>query len=294
MMSEKRFTILSDRSVLQISGDDAVSFLQGLVSNDVNKLSPRNAIYCAFLTAQGKYLHDFFITNLGTNLYLDCEASRISDLIRRLNIYKLRSRVDIKINDTFQILALFGERALNTLGLPKTVGAAKKFETGIVYTDPRLDAAGARCMITKDTTSKVIAKGFVEVNIEFYQRHRMALGLPDSSRDMQVEKSTLLESGFEELNGVDFKKGCYMGQELTARTKYRGLVKKRLIPISINGETPLPGEAIKQEGKHVGELRSFSGNIGMALIRLEALQNEASLTVGKSLVIPQKPDWANF
>lgn len=293
-MNENIFTSLLDRSVLEVSGGDAHSYLQGLVSNDLQKLSPKQAIYCAFLTAQGKYLHDFFVTIIGDSLYLDCEASRIEDLCKRLHLYKLRSQVEIKINSTFQILALFGSGALQSLGLPRRVGAAQKFETGIVYTDPRLEAAGARCIITKDLVRKVIAKGFLETGFETYQRHRISLGLPDSSHDMQVEKSTLLESGFEELNGVDFNKGCYLGQELTARTKYRGLVKKRLIPVSIDGTTPLPGETIKQDGKSVGELRSIAGDLGMALIRLEALANDASLTVGDSLVVPIKPDWANF
>ena len=111
---------------------------------------------------------------------------------------------------------------------------------------------------------------------------------------MEVEKATLLESGFEELNGVDFDKGCYLGQELTARTKYRGLVKKRLMPVLIEGDTPAPGTEIIQNGKNVGELRSTAGDIGMALIRLEALESDSRLTVGQATVCPQKPGWANF
>ena len=134
----------------------------------------------------------------------------------------------------------------------------------------------------------------MEASFESYQKHRISLGLPDSSRDMEVEKSILLESGFEELNGVDFNKGCFMGQELTARTKYRGLVKKRLIPICIDGATPSPGEVIKQDGKNVGELRSISGDLGIAIIRLEALEKDVSLKAGDAFIIPKKPEWANF
>ena len=293
-MSDKFFTHLKDRSVLKISGEDCREFLQGLISNDVQKVSGKQAIYSAFLTAQGKFLHDFFITALETALYLDCEASRIQDLYKRLKVYKLRSKVEIRISEKFQILALFGTDTLKTLGLSKNVGAANSFESGIIYTDPRLTAAGARCMVPKESIKTVNSLGFTEARLESYQRHRILLGLPDSSQDMEVEKSTLLESGFEELNGVDFDKGCFMGQELTARTKYRGLVKKRLIPIRIDGETPSPGQVIEQDGKNVGELRSVSGNLGIAIIRLEALEKDISLRAGDSFIIPKKPEWANF
>ena len=137
-MSEQLFTRLLDRSVLEISGKDARRFLQGLVSNDIEKVSEERAIYGAFLTAQGKYLHDFFITTIGSRLLLDCEASRIEDLYRRLKIYKLRSNVKIIITDAYQVLALFGAGALTSLKLPEKAGAAKFFENGIVFTDPRL------------------------------------------------------------------------------------------------------------------------------------------------------------
>ena len=293
-MSEHFFTRLLDRSVIEISGEDARRFLQGLVSNDIEKVSEEHAVYSAFLTAQGKYLHDFFITAVGSRLLLDCEASRIEDLCKRLKMYKLRSNVEIIITDAYQILALFGLGVLASLELPVKTGAAKIFENGIVYTDPRLALAGARCILPHESIAKVISAGFSETSDDRYQRHRISLGLPDSSRDMEVEKSILLEGGFEELNGVDFKKGCYMGQELTARTKYRGLIKKRLMPVNIEGAKLSPGTAIKQNGKTVGELRSTSGDLGMAVIRLEALEKSDVLTANNTLVVPKKPKRANF
>ena len=293
-MSEQLFTRLLDRSVLEISGKDARRFLQGLVSNDIEKVSEERAIYGAFLTAQGKYLHDFFITTIGSRLLLDCEASRIEDLYRRLKIYKLRSNVETIITDAYQVLALFGAGALTSLKLPEKAGAAKFFENGIVFTDPRLALAGARCILPNESIGKVISAGFSKASDDRYQRHRISLGLPDSSRDMEVEKSILLEGGFEELNGVDFKKGCYMGQELTARTKFRGLIKKRLMPVKIQGAKLSPGTVIKQNGKTVGELRSTSGDLGMAIIRLEALEKSDVLTASDTLVVPKKPKWVNF
>ena len=293
-MVNQFFTRLEDRALLVLGGEDTRAFLQGLVSINIEHLSADRALHGAFLTSQGKYLYDFFAIQIEPEIYLDCEASRIDEFSKRLGIYKLRSKVEIGVVRKFQVLALYGDSALKTLGLSQVVGSAKKFENGIIYTDPRLALAGARCVVPRNRISSLTKLGFLEVGPSDYHRHRILLGLPDSSRDIEVEKATLLESGFEELNGVDFNKGCFMGQELTARTKYRGLIKKRLMPVFIDGKAPLPGTAIIQNEKNVGELRSISGDIGMALIRLEALENDALLTADNIKVVPRKPDWANF
>ena len=127
-----------------------------------------------------------------------------------------------------------------------------------------------------------------------YHHLRIPLGIPDGSNDIKVEQSTLLECGFEELNGVDFDKGCYMGQELTARTKYRGLIKKRLMPIEISGTPPELGSEIVQQGKTVGEIRSTISDKGIALIKLEALEKKQELLASGTVVKPLKPSWVNF
>jgi folate-binding protein YgfZ len=131
-----------------------------------------------------------------------------------------------------------------------------------------------------------------------YEEARLALGVPDGARDLVVERSTLLESGFEELRGVDFDKGCFVGQELTARMRYRGLVRKRLMPVRLEGAAPLPGTVIRLEGKDAGEMRSSHGAHGIALLRLEQLAKAAEsglpLLADATLVIPAKPDWVNF
>ncbi|HEY9537228.1 MAG TPA: tRNA-modifying protein YgfZ, partial [Kiloniellaceae bacterium] len=140
--------------------------------------------------------------------------------------------------------------------------------------------------------------GFAPGTLADYDAVRIAAGVPDGSRDLAVEKATLLESGFDELQGIDWDKGCYMGQELTARMRYRGLVKKRLIPVEIAGPTPEAGTAITRDGKNAGELRSVAarnggGSIGLALLRLEALEG-APLLAGAAQVTPKKPAWAKF
>ena len=135
------------------------------------------------------------------------------------------------------------------------------------------------------------ARGCAEAPVDAYEALRLELGVPDGSRDLPVEKALLLESGFDELNGVDWKKGCYMGQELTARTKYRGLVKKRLFPVRIEGALPVPGTIVELEGQDVGELRSGAGDRAIAMLRLDAARGDGPLTSGGARIVPEIPAW---
>src|SRR6204780_398680 len=292
MPAKASYALLDGRGVLEVAGPDRVAFLQGLVSNDVTKVGKDRAVFAALLTAQGKYLHDFFIVALGDALYLDCEAARLADLKKRLSLYKLRSKVTIEdATARFQVAAAWGDGVLARLGLDAP-GAAKSFSGGLAYADPRLDALGARFLIPRGQESEIAALGFARADASAYDRHRLALGVPDGSRDLEVEKSILLENGFEELNGVDFSKGCYMGQELTARTKYRALIRKRLLPVTVEGPLPAPGTAITAAGEEVGELRSGADGMALAMLKLDAL--DAKLSAGGTKLIPQKPDWVKF
>jgi hypothetical protein len=291
------YVLLDDRGLLAVGGADRRAFLQGLVSNDVDKVARDRAIYAALLTPQGKYLHDFFVAELGETLYLDAEAARLDDLGRRLGLYKLRSKVTIApAGPGWAVAALFGPEALARLHLPAEPGRARALGDGLAYVDPRLVAAGARAILPAEGADAALeAAGFAEVPRADYERLRLSLGLPDGSRDLVVEKSILLENGFAELNGIDWDKGCFMGQELTARTRYRGLVKKRLLPVRIEGPAPAPGTPLLLGDKDAGEMRSAAGDLGLALVRLEALEEaEASstpLTAGTTRVVPGKPDW---
>ena len=289
---------------MAVAGPDRVEFLQGLVSNDVGKAGPDRAVYAALLTPQGKYLFDFFIIGRDEALFLDCERTRLDELKKRLTLYKLRADVtlDNRSADT-AVSALFGEGWAETAGLEANAGAARPFAGGVAFTDPRLPDAGGRAVLPASGAGTALeTAGFTATDAADYDRMRLGLGLPDASRDLIVEKSTLLESGFDELNGVDWDKGCYMGQELTARTKYRGLVKKRLVPVAFAGPPPPPGTPVMLAEKEAGELRSSAvtgnGGIGLALMRLEALETaggkEGALTAGDVQVTPQKPEWADF
>ena len=293
------FVELPSRGVLSVSGPDARKFLQGLISNDVDKVSETHAIHAAFLTAQGKYLFDFMVVEADGILLLDCEADRLADFQKRLKLYKLRS--DVTVEDArmdFGVLAITGDDISEALAVDSVAGTVKAVEGGVVFIDPRHAGLGARAIIAKDMLAGFIAgSGLTDSTLEAYDLARITLGVPDGSRDMQLEKTVLLEAGFDELNGIDWKKGCYMGQEVTARTKYRGLVKRRLIPVRIlDGDMPAPGTPIIRDDREVGEIRSGVGTMALAMLRVNVLENleHAVLTASGSTILPVKPDWATF
>ena len=281
------FLLARDRALISVAGADRVAFLQGLVSNDVAKASGERALYAAFLTAQGKYLHDIFIAAIGERLLIECEAARRPDLLRRLSMYKLRSQAALSEENGLAVGLYFGEGALGALGLPATSGQARAEQSGVVFVDPRLAALGARAYLPAPALPPETATTVA------YDRLRISLGVPDGSRDLPVEKAILLENGFDELNAIDWDKGCYMGQELTARTRYRGLVRKRLMPVTIEGPAPEFGAPLLLGEKEAGEMRSANGELGLALVRLEAL-GQGVLTSGATRLTPVKPDWAKF
>ena len=299
-MPTRHYTVLEARGVLALEGEDARTFLQGLVSNDVTKVNPSRAIYAALLSPQGKFLHDFFIAEHANQLLLDCEKARLPDLKRRLGLYKLRAKVILDDrSETLVVAALFGEDALGALDLKNEPGAARAFADGVAFVDPRLAAAGARAIAPRNgLPSAATEAGFAATNMSAYDKARIALGLPDGSRDLEIEKAILLENGFEELNGVDWNKGCYMGQELTARTKYRGLVRKRLMPVKIEGSAPTPGTPVMAGEHEAGEMRSASDGLGLALLRLDRIEDARAagipLLAGMSKLTPCKPAWAKF
>ena len=288
--------VLDDRGLLTVAGEDRQNFLQGLISNDVTKVTPERAIYASLLTAQGRFLHDFFIAEVDGALCLDAEAARLDDLRRRLSLYRLRSKVTIAPAADRVVVALFGEQTCGALRLPPEAGRTKAFAGGVVFVDPRLAGLGARAIVPRANLDQIGAAGFAPVARADYERLRLALGVPDGSRDLPVEKALLLENGFDELHGVDWNKGCYVGQEVTARMKYRSLVRKQLMPIRIEGEAPPPGTPVLLDGEEAGEMRSALADRGLALLRLDAVERadreRRRLTAGNASIVPFKPAWA--
>ena len=260
---------LTTRTVLAVTGADRVGFLNGLVSNDVAEAAPGRAVWAALLTAQGKWLADFFIFAEADRLLLDCEAGQAAMLVPRLSRYRLRADVAIAPAG-LRVFAVWD-------GAP---GASD----GVAAPDPRLAAAGWRVLAPALATTADEAA---------WDGHRLALGLPDGSRDMEAEKTVLLEAGFDELHGISWTKGCYMGQELTARTRYRGLLKRRLLPVQ--GEAPLPpaGTPVLAGAREVGLMRSSSGGVGLAILRLDGLA-AGDLVAGGRRVAHSVPDWVRL
>ncbi|MBF0166333.1 MAG: folate-binding protein YgfZ [Alphaproteobacteria bacterium] len=291
-MSGPACTQLEQRSFLALEGPERRDFLQGLVSCDVMKASPSCALYGAMLTPQGKFLYDFFLIDAGDSFLLEVEAGRAAEMLKKLTLYKLRSQVSLRLAPEWMAAAAFGQGALTCLGLPEEAGAALTFGGGLAYADPRLADAGARLALPAESGLTLLeAAGFAIHPFDAWDRHRLALALPDGSRDLVPDKAILLEAGFDELNGVDWKKGCYLGQELTARTKYRGLVRKRLLAVRYEGAAPPPGTEISQGEAEAGEMRSGIDGLGLAKIRLEALTRPEPLMAGGKTLTPEVCAW---
>lgn len=294
------YAVLDQRSVVAVTGEDRKAFLQGLVSNDVLRVTPDRAAYALFLTPQGKFLHDFNLVESGAEsdavLLLDPETERRADLLRRLKMYKLRSKIALEDRtEQLRVVVAFGAGALEALGLPAEPGAARAFAGGVAFTDPRLPALGARLFLPADGLAALEAAGLAPREATDYDRRRLSFGIPDGTLDLIPEKSIPLESRMDALNAISWDKGCYMGQELTARTKYRALIKKKLFPVTVDGPMPDAGTPVTLDGKDIGEMRSGRDGAALALLRLEDVQCAAesglSFQAGPAVLTPREPGW---
>jgi folate-binding protein YgfZ len=281
-MSARQFSLLPHRSVIAVGGPDRVEFLQGLISNDATKVAPGHPVWAALLTPQGRFLNDMFVVDGGNDiLLLETERERAAGLARKLSLYKLRSKVNVEDRAAaLEVAVAFGPDAATALPIGGTAA----------FVDPRLTELGLRVIAPAGSAAAALeAKGFSAAPTYAYDALRLGLGVPDGSRDLPVEKALLLESGFDELHGVDWDKGCYMGQELTARTKYRGLIKRRLFPVKVEGPLPAPGTVIQRDGREVGEIRSGAGDRALAMLQLDA--REGTLTAEDARIVPEVPAW---
>ena len=274
---------------LTISGKDRFTFLQGLISNDLKKIEKKKLIYTSFLSPQGRFLFDFFICE-DTEMYLiECDVKFIEELKTKLMIYKLRS--DVKIN-YYQEVNTF----LINKSCAKVVQTIKKNFDLLTFEDPRPTTSLFR-IYTKNTNFKKINENlrFSEITKIEYEKSRIKNSIPDFSIDAAQNKSLLLELRFDELNGIDWDKGCYMGQELTARTKYRGKIRKKLY--GIKSQNKISGNEIKFDDKVIGVVTSFSDNSGIAIINTEIVEDKINhkqkkLLVKNTEIIPFIPKWA--
>jgi folate-binding protein YgfZ len=269
--------ILDNRAVIALEGADARNFLQGLITNDIGQCTPGRAIYAALLTPQGKILFDFFVAAVDNGLWLDCASASASELAKRLGFYRLRAKLGI---------AAMSELAVAAVWNGSTVSAATN---GTVFPDPRLPELGDRVIAPRQQVEAAIAA----IQRDDYQSFRLQMGVPDSA-DLPSDQVFALDAGLEELHGVSFTKGCYVGQEVTSRMKHRATARRRFY-IAEAAEMPPPGTSIEARGRELGRISSAKGGRGLALIRLdrlaEAEQNNLRLLANGEPIALHRPGW---
>lgn len=261
---------LPDRGVLRVSGEEAEPFLQNLVSNDVSQADETRAVYATLLTPQGKFLHDFFVyrdPKAGDGFLMEMPADRLPDLQKRLTMYRLRARVDLQdVSDSYVSAAILGDVAP---------------ADGIWRPDPRHPEMGLRGLVAATATLPAAT------DIAEYEKHRISLGIPSAGADLVPERNFLLEFRMDDLNAIDFSKGCYVGQELTARTKYRGNVKRQHFVATFPGDAPPNGTPVlNADGVEVGTVLSGSGNSALVTIRLDQWEKELDAGTGPVQLLP--------
>src|SRR5690242_4069393 len=282
--------LLPDRGVVKVVGADARAFLNGLLTTDVTKVTPEQARFGALLTPQGKIVVDCIVAEApaedGGGFFLDCPKALAIDLMQKLNFYKLRAK-------------LICEDLSEVLGVMAVWDGDGTTEYGLVYADPRLPALGQRIMLpphlAKDAAQDL---GAELLETPAYEAHRIALGVPRGGVDFMYGDAFPHETDMDQLAGIDFDKGCYVGQEVVSRMEHRGTARNRIVPVTADGFAPDAGVSVMAGDKQVGTTGSHAGNRGLAMLRLDRVADARAagtpLIAGGVPIEPQKPDWATF
>jgi folate-binding protein YgfZ len=282
--------LLPDRGVIKVVGDDARRFLNGLLTADIGKVAPARPCFAALLTPQGKIIADFIVAEAeaedGGGFFLDCPRALAPSLAERLMFYRLRAKVII--DDRSEALAV-----LAAWDGPGTT------DYGLVYPDPRLAALGLRCILPPQVAADAATDlGATLTDAAAYEAHRIAHGIPRGGLDFSYGDAFPHETDMDQLGGVDFTKGCYIGQEVVSRIEHRGTARTRIVPIAYDGFAPEPGMAVMAGEKEVGRLGSTAAGRGLAMLRLDriedALANGLPLLAGGVPIRAMKPAWARF
>jgi tRNA-modifying protein YgfZ len=282
--------LLPDRGVVKVDGDDARKFLNGLVTSDIAKMTPEAASFTALLTPQGKIIVDFILTEApptdGGGFFLDCPRVLAPTLLQRLNFYKLRAKVMIEdLSETLGVLAVWDGDAAT--------------EYGLCYRDPRLAALGLRCMLPPHLAADAAADlGAELVEASAYEAHRIALGVPRGGLDFIYGDAFPHETDMDQFGGVDFDKGCFVGQEVVSRIENRGTARSRVVPVAFDGFAPEAGTPVSAGGKTVGTFGSGAQGRGLAMLRLDRVGDAVAagepLVAGGVQIRLVKPAWAQF
>lgn len=298
MIAPTKAVVLHDRNVVAIRGADRIKFLQGLVTNDIRRLAPDRACYAGFLTGQGKLLCDLLLIDDGERILLDIAAGQVEDLLKRLAAFRLRAAVEFgEAVPALAVAALWGEGTAARLQLAPAEGTAGKSaltRAHCAFVDPRISALGARLFYpTSIPIEEDLAQlGFASAPAADYVAHRLALGIADTA-EIAGEICYPLEANFEMLHGVDFKKGCYVGQELTARMKLKGELRKRILPVAGTAQLPRAGTPVMADGVELGSLVAASGTRGLALLRLDRLAGALEGTI-RAQEVALKVNWPTW
>jgi hypothetical protein len=282
--------LLPDRGVVKVAGADSRGFLNGLLTTDVTKVTPLQARFGALLTPQGKIVVDCIVAEApvedGGGFFLDCPRALAGELVQKLNFYKLRAKAICE--DLSEVLGV--------MGLWDGSGAT---EYGLLYADPRLPALGQRLMLPPHLAKEAAADLSAELlEAAAYDAHRIALGVPRGGLDFIYGDAFPHETDMDQLAGVDFDKGCYVGQEVVSRMEHRGTARNRIVPIAAEGFAPDGGVPVMAGDKQVGITGSHAGNRGLAMLRLDRVADARAagtpLSAGGVPIEPRKPDWARF
>jgi folate-binding protein YgfZ len=293
-MNIKNVYILDDRAILYLNGEDAKEFLQNLISNDINKVSGNNSCFTSLLSPQGKFLYEFIIIKYKSGYLIDCEKSQADGLFKQLSIYKLRSKVEVlNLSNEFVVAAFSYEKFLNFDEAQDIAGFTLKYREDPILLDPRNKQLGARLIINLEKLYLSLKKlELHDSNIKDYYSFSHKLGIVPKDFNKLQNKLFGIECNYEELNGIDFKKGCYVGQENTARIKLKNKLSKRLLPINIIKGELIEGENIYYNENKVGKVL-IEKDYPFALIKYldENFNEKSGFNTKNALIDIKKPDW---
>ena len=293
-MNIKNVYILEDRGILFVNGLDAKEFLQNLVTNDINKVDNSNSCFASLLTPQGKFLFDFLIVKHKSGYFIDCEKKQTDNLFKKLNIYKLRSKVEImNLSNEFVIAAFSYEKFMSFKEAKDILGYTFKYREDPVLLDPRHKKLGGRLIINLEKLYLSLKKlDLKSSEPNEYYNFSHELGIPQRDMDKLSDKLFGIECNFEELNGIDFKKGCYVGQENTSRIKLRNKLSKRLLPIQLIKGNLEEGASIFNNKNEVGKvLINNDQPFGLIKYLSDHFNHEAEFRSENATFKINKPDW---
>ena len=286
--------ILEDRGILFIQGTDTKEFLQNLITNDINKVDEANSCFASLLTPQGKYLFDFLVVEHKKGYFIDCEKKQIEELFKQLNIYKFRSDIEIlNLSNEFVVAAFSYEKFISFDRAKDLPGNTFKYREDPVFLDPRHKKLGGRLIINLEKLHLSLKKMDLDsTDPEEYYKLSYELGIPQKNTEKLRNKLFGIECNFEELNGIDFKKGCYIGQENTSRIKLRNKLSKRLLPIQLIEGKLIEGSPIKNNDNEIGKVL-INNQYPFAIVKYlsDYFDPKIEYKSGEAVLKIIKPDW---